>query len=90
MASTQPKSVHEHAQSPLLQAALDACAVLPAARREALDQTLALLDDLGCDAETQASAAWFALAGHDPEAWEAARKDLPAPLVRLVEGQFAA
>ena len=78
------------ATAPLLRAALEACAGLPEAARATLDQAEQLLAQLGCDDETRASAAWFALASHDQAAWTAASKDLPAPLVRLVEGQFAA
>ncbi len=90
MSTPSPDPGHDAVASPLLDAALAACAGLSAERRARLTQTLDLLDSLRCDAETRASAAWFALAETEPAAWQAAQKDLPAPLVRLVEGQFAA
>ncbi len=90
MARSQPTPEQVPTVPPQLRAARDACAGLPDERRERLELTLQMLKELGCDAETRASAAWFALASHDEAAWAAARKDLPEPLVRLVEGQFAA
>jgi GTP pyrophosphokinase len=73
--------------SPLLAAALEACA--PASEAECAD-VLDLLAMLGCDAQTQAAAVWFELAQRDPSAWEARAGSLPVELQRLVEGQLAA
>lgn len=90
MAAHSDAPGHDKASPPQLQAALAACASLTPQHRDALDQALGLLQGLGCDAETLASAAWFELAQHDPEAWHRERAALSTPLVRLVEGQFAA
>ena len=62
------------------------CAVDPSECADVLD----LLIMLGCDAQTQAAALWFALAQVEPAHWEAASATLPAELRRLVEGQQAA
>ena len=88
--ASHPSTSEREATAPLLRAALEACAGLPAAERATLERTLQLLAQLGCDDETRASAAWFALASHDEPAWKAARAGLPESLVRLVDGQFAA
>jgi GTP pyrophosphokinase len=69
--------------------------VLACCRASAVEQAecadlLDLLAMLGCDAQTQAAALWFALAQVEPARWEAAASSLPEDLRRLVEGQRAA
>ena len=70
--------------------ALSACERLPAAEQAVLADTLSLLEQLGCDVQTQAAAPWYALARVDPDAWQARAAGLPEGLRRLVEGQLAA
>jgi GTP pyrophosphokinase len=69
--------------------AVDACLQRPVNQAECVD-VLELLAMLGCDAQTQAAALWFALAQVDPERWAAPSPALPEGLRRLVEGQLAA
>jgi len=69
--------------------ALDACASRTLNEAECTD-VLDLLGMLGCDAQTQAAALWFALARADPALWQERRTTLPAELQRLVDGQQAA
>jgi len=74
---------------PALVEALDACALRTVNEAECTD-VLDLLGMLGCDAQTQAAALWFALARADPALWQERRAKLPAELQRLVDGQQAA
>jgi GTP pyrophosphokinase len=74
---------------PVLDEALQACAVQPVPQAECTD-VLDLLGMLGCDAQTQAAALWFELARADPALWKARGATLPAELQRLVGGQQAA
>ncbi|WHZ19606.1 MAG: bifunctional (p)ppGpp synthetase/guanosine-3',5'-bis(diphosphate) 3'-pyrophosphohydrolase [Rhodanobacteraceae bacterium] len=62
-------------------------AALPAAERALWADIDALLRDVGCDEETLAAAAWYAVALVRPEAWTAASPGAPDSLRRLVEGQ---
>ncbi|MFK2903955.1 bifunctional (p)ppGpp synthetase/guanosine-3',5'-bis(diphosphate) 3'-pyrophosphohydrolase [Dyella ginsengisoli] len=73
----------------VLVAALDACAEAPVLQGECAD-VLDLLVMLGCDAQTQAAALWFALAQAAPTAYEAQAGALAPELRRLVDGQQAA
>ncbi|HET7593576.1 MAG TPA: bifunctional (p)ppGpp synthetase/guanosine-3',5'-bis(diphosphate) 3'-pyrophosphohydrolase [Rhodanobacteraceae bacterium] len=60
---------------------------LPAGERALWAQTDALLCDLGCDDDTRAAAAWYAVACARPEAWRDAVPQVTAAVCRLVEGQ---
>jgi GTP pyrophosphokinase len=51
---------------------------------------LDLLQMLGCDAQTQAAALWFALTQVDPIVWTQAQPTQPVGIQRLVDGQQAA
>ena len=62
-------------------------ATLPDAARALWADTDALLRDLGCDGETRAAAAWYAVASVHPEAWQSASALATDSLRRLVEGQ---
>ncbi|HET6430725.1 bifunctional (p)ppGpp synthetase/guanosine-3',5'-bis(diphosphate) 3'-pyrophosphohydrolase [Dyella sp.] len=73
----------------VLREALAACADAPLAQSENAD-VLDLLAMLGCDAQTQAAALWFALAQAAPSLYEARAGTLAPELRRLVEGQLAA
>ncbi|MGN6238012.1 RelA/SpoT family protein [Dyella sp.] len=73
----------------VLVSALDACAAAPVEQGECAD-VLDLLVMLGCDAQTQAAALWFALAQAAPAAYEVQAAALAPELRRLVEGQQAA
>ncbi|HEU0276685.1 MAG TPA: bifunctional (p)ppGpp synthetase/guanosine-3',5'-bis(diphosphate) 3'-pyrophosphohydrolase [Rhodanobacteraceae bacterium] len=61
--------------------------VLPSAQRVLWAQTDQLLRELGCDDDTRAAAAWYAVAGARPEAWAEAAAHASEPLRRLVAGQ---
>jgi GTP pyrophosphokinase len=63
---------------------------LPAAQRSVCETVLELLQLLGCDDETSASAFWYAILQADPERFAASKGELPPNLLRLVEGQQAA
>jgi GTP pyrophosphokinase len=73
----------------VLVSALDACAAAPVEQGECAD-VLDLLVMLGCDAQTQAAALWFALSQAAPAAYEAQAAALAPELRRRVEGQQAA
>ena len=60
---------------------------LPPAARDLWQQIDALLAAIGCDDDTRAAAAWYAVAGVDPTAWQTAAGNAPEALRRLVEGQ---
>ncbi|WP_082190161.1 RelA/SpoT family protein [Frateuria defendens] len=75
--------------APELAEALDAVAGVAVNEVELCD-VLDLLADLGCDAQTLASAVWFALARADAARWEAIAPRLPEGMQRLVAGQVAA
>ncbi len=62
-------------------------AALPAAERALVAETDALLADLGCDDETRAAAAWYAIARVHPEAWHDCSARAADSLRRLVLGQ---
>ncbi|HEX5354481.1 MAG TPA: HD domain-containing protein [Rhodanobacteraceae bacterium] len=62
-------------------------ATLPAAARALCADTDALLGDLGCDDETRAAAAWYAVACVYPESWHAHSARAPDSLRRLVQDQ---
>lgn len=47
----------------------------------------ALLAGLGCDDDTRAAAAWYAITRVDPPAWDSIAAQAPEALRRLVEGQ---
>jgi GTP pyrophosphokinase len=61
--------------------------LLTAPQRALWAQADALLRDLGCDDDTRAAAAWYAVAGVHPEAWAAAAAGAGEALRRLVAGQ---
>lgn len=89
--STPPStSKPSTASDPRLAAALSALDRVPQTTRDECLTVLGLLQPLGCDDETRAAACWFALAQHDPAAWQNAQSEVGAAVVRLVEGQFAA
>ncbi|RDI97638.1 bifunctional (p)ppGpp synthetase/guanosine-3',5'-bis(diphosphate) 3'-pyrophosphohydrolase [Dyella solisilvae] len=75
--------------SPVLGAALEACASVPVNQAQCAD-ILDLLAMLGCDAQTQAAALWFEVSRVDPALWAQREASLPAELQRLVAGQVAA
>ncbi len=61
--------------------------LLPAPERALWAEADGLLRELGCDADTRAAAAWYALAAVHPEAWAEAAAHASEPLRRLVVGQ---
>jgi GTP pyrophosphokinase len=73
----------------VLAEALELCQASAVNQPECVD-VLDLLAMLGCDAQTQAAALWFALAQVEPARWDAVASALPEDLRRLVEGQRAA
>ncbi|QEE23918.1 bifunctional (p)ppGpp synthetase/guanosine-3',5'-bis(diphosphate) 3'-pyrophosphohydrolase [Rhodanobacter glycinis] len=73
----------------VLAKALELCQASAVNQPECVD-VLDLLAMLGCDAQTQAAALWFALAQVEPARWDAVASALPEDLRRLVEGQRAA
>lgn len=75
--------------SPVLRTALQAHARNRRADITECNAVLSLLQYLECDAETHAAALWFDVAMADHSQWQAASGELPATLVRLVEGQLA-
>ncbi len=75
---------------PATERARIAATQLPAAQRSVCETVLELLQQLGCDDETSASAFWYAILQSDPERFAAHKSELPATLLRLVEGQQAA
>jgi GTP pyrophosphokinase len=87
--SLQQWRAHTGALPPLLDEALQACAVHAVPEAECCD-VLDLLGMLGCDAQTQAAALWFELVRVDPALWKAQATKLPADVQRLVGGQQAA
>lgn len=62
-------------------------AALPTSERALWEDTDALLRDVGCDEETLAAAAWYAVALVQPGAWAAVSAGAPDSLRRLVQGQ---
>ena len=60
---------------------------LPADERGLCEETDALLAAVGCDEDTRAAAAWYAVARAKPEAWSAVSAQASDALRRLVEGQ---
>lgn len=60
---------------------------LPAAEHALWEQTDALLLDIGCDDETRAAAAWYAVACSRPAVWRDAMHQVAPAVRRLVEGQ---
>jgi len=88
--SLEPWRARAAALPAALAEALEACARRPAVDQAECADVLDLLAMLGCDAQTQAAALWFALAQADPALWEARAPALPEELRRLVDGQRAA
>ncbi|HEX7338411.1 MAG TPA: bifunctional (p)ppGpp synthetase/guanosine-3',5'-bis(diphosphate) 3'-pyrophosphohydrolase [Rhodanobacteraceae bacterium] len=76
--------------TPALAQALEAFAAAGTPARAECSEVVGLLQMLGCDDETQASALWFYVARTDASAWQKAGAGLPASLTRLVDGQLAA
>lgn len=62
-------------------------AALPTVEHALWEDTDALLRDVGCDEETLAAAAWYAVALVQPGAWAVASSGAPDSLRRLVQGQ---
>ncbi|MGH8183329.1 MAG: HD domain-containing protein, partial [Rhodanobacteraceae bacterium] len=62
-------------------------AALPENERSLYEETAALLATVGCDDDTRAAAAWYAVACVQPEAWQAQGTHASESLRRLVEGQ---
>ncbi|HET7931059.1 MAG TPA: RelA/SpoT family protein [Rhodanobacteraceae bacterium] len=70
-----------------LEQAVPLLAGLPTAERALWRDADALLQGLGCDDDTRAAAAWYAVACVQPEAWEQAAAGTSESLRRLVGGQ---
>ncbi len=76
--------------APGLVDALDAFAAAEGTDPRECSEILDVLQQLGCDAETLASAMWFCVARKAPRAWSRAETKLSPGLARLVGGQLAA
>jgi GTP pyrophosphokinase len=72
---------------PVADYTLPPVAGLPPAARSLWQETDTLLVAVGCDADTRAAAAWYAVARERPDAWQAASATASDALRRLVAGQ---
>ncbi|HET7299584.1 MAG TPA: bifunctional (p)ppGpp synthetase/guanosine-3',5'-bis(diphosphate) 3'-pyrophosphohydrolase [Oleiagrimonas sp.] len=76
--------------APELVDALDAFVAAEGVDPRECSDILDILQQLGCDAETLASAMWFCVARKAPQTWSSAEAKLSPSLARLVGGQLAA